>query len=335
MTDPVFTRVEMRTVAHDDDGVRLDRWFKKHVPGMKHGQLEKALRKGQVRVDGARAKAATRLESGQEIRVPPYEQHVTSEAQPKKRPVKVDASLVDDLKQAILYQDDHVLVINKPAGLAVQGGTNTKKHVDGALEGLKLGAAEKPRLVHRLDKDTSGVLVLGRTAQAARALTAAFKARDAHKVYWAVVVGVPSPEDGRIKAPIDKRAGGRGGEKMTVTDDGKPAITEYVVMDKAGRRTALLGMAPLTGRTHQLRVHCAEILETPIMGDGKYGGEEAFIDGLPFKAVHLHARVLDIAHPNGGRLRVEAPLSADFRQTMTFLGLDASLKADPFEGMKL
>ena len=320
--------VEHKIVGSDDDGSRLDRWFKKYVPLMRHGQLEKALRKGQIRVDGTRIKASTRVRAGQSIRIPPFEALSVGKT-PVRRPASLNLQLVSELRERVLYMDDHVQVLDKPAGLAVQGGTNTKKHVDGALSGLKFGAAEKPRLVHRLDKDTSGVLVLGRTAQAARVLTLAFKSRDAHKVYWALTVGVPDPPDGCIRAPLRKRPG-HSGERVVVTDDGKYAETDYEVLDQAGRRTALVAMRPRTGRTHQLRVHCADVLETPILGDGKYAGQDAFIDGISLKALQLHARSIDIAHPAGGRLKVEAPLPAEMLKTIKFFGFDHAAFADPF-----
>lgn len=307
--------VQLITVAEDESGWRLDRWFKRHFPDLAHGRLEKLLRTGQIRVDGSRAKAAQRLVAGQEIRVPPMPD---GPAAPQPPTPAADDSLIADLTDAVLHRDDQVLVINKPPGLAVQGGTNTRRHVDAALDGLRFGATERPRLVHRLDKDTSGVLVLARGAAAARALTEAFRSRDAHKVYWAVTVGVPSPASGTVDLPLGKMPG-KGGERMQVDHaDGRQALTRYRVRDEALRRVALVELEPATGRTHQLRVHCAE-MGTPILGDGKYGGPDAFLAGedLP-RRLHLHARRLQLPHPNGGMLDVTAPLPDHMRRTFAF-----------------
>ena len=322
-----MTGVSTREVGADDAGVRLDRWFRRHFPDLAHGQLEKLLRKGQIRVDGARAKANQRLDVGQRIRVPPL--RPAADERPKRTAPKVTAAESEMLQQAVLHRDDAVLVIDKPAGLAVQGGTGTARHLDAMLDALTFDARERPRLVHRLDKDTSGVLILGRTARAAAALSAAFKARATEKIYWAIVCGRPAQREGTITAPLAK-GGGPGKERVFVDPDGQRAVTDYVTVDTAHRQAAWLALRPVTGRTHQLRAHCA-YLGTPILGDGKYGGQEAFLSGLPLdRQLHLHARRISIANPAGGRLTVEAPIPAHFQRSMVALGFDVSAYQDPF-----
>lgn len=312
--------VQTLLVAADEADMRLDRWFKRRFPQLSHGRLEKWLRTGQVRVDGKRVKAGQRLEAGQTVRVPPLgDEKVPPPAQSKA--MRISDTDRMELEGRVLHRDDLVLVLDKPAGLAVQGGTNTDKHLDGMLDLLRFGAAERPRLVHRLDRDTSGVLVLARTAKAAAKLTEAFRSKEARKLYWALVVGVPQIPEGRIDLRLAKLPG-RAGEKVGVDEDeGKRAITLYRIVDRAGRRAAWLAMEPLTGRTHQLRVHAAEALGTPIHGDGKYGGKEAFLEapGLSRK-LHLHARAIRIPHPTGGLLEVTAPLPEHMRRTWDFLG---------------
>jgi 23S rRNA pseudouridine955/2504/2580 synthase len=308
--------VETVTVAPRDADQRLDRWFKQHYPALTFGHLQKLLRTGQIRVDGKRAKADLRVASGQQIRVPPLNDEPASVKKPGVAPVReADARL---LREAVLYQDDHVIVINKPAGLAVQGGTKTGKHLDGMLEALRFKAAERPRLVHRLDKDTSGVLVLARSRQAAAALTEAFKGRKTRKTYWALVLGVPRPNEGEITSYMEKD--GEETEKVRAGDKGLKAVTEYRLIEKAGAKAAWLALRPVTGRTHQLRVHCAQ-LGTPIIGDGKYGGAEAFPDGIAGK-LHLHARHIAIPHPVRGTVDVTAPLPPHMRDTWKLFEFD-------------
>ncbi|CAA7616741.1 RluA family pseudouridine synthase [Magnetospirillum sp. UT-4] len=325
-----MSSVQTLLVAADEAGIRLDRWFKRRFPDIGHGLLEKWLRTGQVRVDGKRVKASERLEAGQEIRVPPLPAAEAPKPDKPKRP-PVDEATARMLKDAVLYKDDDVIVLNKPPGLAVQGGTGmAEKHLDAYLDALCFDKAERPRLVHRLDKDTSGVLLLGRTASAAAKLAAAFKSRAAHKCYWALVVGVPKHRQGRIDAPLAKLPG-RAGEKMAVDEDeGKRAVTWYRVVDNALRRAAWLEMEPRTGRTHQLRAHCA-LLETPILGDGKYGGTEAFIAGTGIsRKLHLHARAVRIPHPRGGELLVTAPLPEHMAKSFEFFGFEPAQAGKPF-----
>jgi 23S rRNA pseudouridine955/2504/2580 synthase len=235
------------------------------------------------------------------------------------------------LRDAVLYRDDDVIVLNKPPGLAVQGGTGmSDRHLDAMLDALMFERDDRPRLVHRLDKDTSGVLLLGRTAQATAKLAAAFKSRQARKCYWALVVGVPKIAQGRIDAALAKLPG-RAGEKMAVDeDDGKHAVTYYRIVDSALKRAAWLELEPRTGRTHQLRAHCT-LLGTPILGDGKYGAAEAFIAGTGIsRKLHLHARALRLPHPRGGMLEVVAPLPDHMAGSFEFFGFDAKAAGKPF-----
>jgi 23S rRNA pseudouridine955/2504/2580 synthase len=310
--------VETIAVAPDEAGLRLDRWFRRRYPQVTHGRLEKWLRSGQIRLDGRRVKAGIRLEAGQTIRVPPLGEETPPALRRRPSPVVADAE-ARALEARVLHRDDHVLVIDKPPGLAVQGGTGTHRHLDAMLDALRFGG-DRPRLVHRLDKDTSGVLVLARTAAAAAALARAFRSREARKLYWAVVVGEPRPPVGRISLPLAKRPG-RHGERMEPdAEAGLRAVTEYRTVERAGRRAAWLALEPLTGRTHQLRVHCAA-LGTPILGDGKYGGAAAVLEGKQIsRKLHLHARGIEIPHPAGGVLAVTAPLPEHMRATWLFLG---------------
>lgn len=321
--------VEIRAVGADDDGVRLDRWFRRQFPGLTQGRLEKLLRTGQIRVEGGRARANQRLEAGQQVRVPPLGPLADRPATPRA-PAPIDPREARRLEQLLLYRDDQVLVLNKPAGLAVQGGSGTDRHLDGMLDALRFEAAERPRLVHRLDRDTSGVLVLARTAGAARRLTAAFRERSALKTYWAIVAGLPEMRQGEIRLALAKRPGGRGERMQADEAGGKRAVTRYSVVDRARHEASWLALRPLTGRTHQLRVHCAA-LGTPILGDGKYGRRDALAarEGLG-QGLHLHAQAIDIAHPGGGRLVQEAPLPEHMRKTMRFLGFEPSDYEDPF-----
>lgn len=319
--------VVTRQVGAGEGGQRLDRWFKQHYPSLGLGRLNKLLRTGQIRVDGKRAKSSTRLEPGQSIRVPPMDD---SAQQPPgdrpKRAVKADPKLVEQLKQAILYKDDWVLAINKPAGLAVQGGSKQEQHLDGLLDGLKLGADERPRLVHRLDKDTSGVLLLARSAEAARRLAEAFKDKETEKVYWAVVVGEPKPLEGRLDLALSKKPSPRGERVDVDEEEGRRAVTDFRALDRLGGKATLLELRPVTGRTHQLRAHCRE-LGTPILGDGKYGGADAFLEGLDLpKKLHLHARRIRLPHPSGSGklLEVKAPPPRHLLETFELLGLEPS-----------
>lgn len=320
--------VQTLTVSADEDGLRLDRWFRRRFPELPQGRLQKLLRTGQVRLDGGRAKADTRVTSGQNVRVPPLGER--AEAPPAPRPAPAPSRKdVADLKARILHKDRDVIVIDKPAGLAVQGGSKTHRHLDAMLDALADGG-ERPRLVHRLDKDTAGALVLGRTAKAAAALTEAFRQRRVRKLYWAAVVGVPKPAAGHINAPLRKAAGGHGERVVVDADFGQRAVTDFVTVDQAGRRAAWLALEPHTGRTHQLRVHCAE-MGTPILGDGKYGGAEARLPGDDLgRGLHLLSRAIRLPRPDGGDLTIVAPLPPHMERTWSLLGFQVTFEHDPF-----
>ena len=326
-----MSRVQSVSVGDDDAGMRLDRWFKRMFPNLSHGRLEKLLRTGQVRVDGKRVKSKHRLEAGQDIRVPPLDDSDLGQRRTKKQTVKIEEADIRALQDRVIYMDHHVIALNKPAGLAVQGGTKTSKHLDAMLDGLTYDAKDRPRLVHRLDKDTSGVLLLARTSVAAQKLTAAFRADQVRKIYWAVVAGVPRPRQGTINLALEKRGGG-GGEKVVADEGGKKAITDYSIIENTGRKAAWLALEPHTGRTHQLRVHCAEI-GTPILGDGKYGGAGAFFesDNAISRQMHLHARAVRVPNPAGGELEFIAPLPDHMVKTWKYLEFDESGQAYPFE----
>jgi 23S rRNA pseudouridine955/2504/2580 synthase len=322
---------ETVTVANEDGTLRLDRWFKRYYPALGHGRLEKLLRTGRIRVDGKRARSGDRIEPGQLILVPPLGE--LSQAPPlgPRSPRPTDAAM---LASAILHRDEAVIVLDKPPGLAVQGGTGTERHLDALLDGLRFGSAERPRLVHRLDKDTSGILVLARSAAAAAFLARAFREKTTRKIYWAVVVGVPRVRQGRIALPLTKTPG-RGGERVRPDSDaGRHAVTYYRVVETAGSRASWLALLPVTGRTHQLRVHCAAI-DTPILGDGKYGGAAAHLAGTAgSRRLHLHARSLSLPHPSGGTLQVTAPLPPHMRRTWEFFDFAAEIE-HPFADLEL
>lgn len=326
--------VQTIIVEGDEDGVRLDRWFKNKFPDVTHGRLQKLLRTGQIRIDGGRVKANHRLAPGQQVRIPPINTNDAPKREAKAKPI---AELSDadaaEIKSTVLFKDDHLIAINKPAGLAVQGGSKLNRHVDGMLDALRFGSDERPRLVHRLDKDTSGVLLLARTAKVAATLTAAFRTSDMQKVYWAAVKGVPVPRHGYIDQPLRKEKVHQG-ERVVTSPVGLRAVTNYRTIEAAGRRAAWLELMPETGRTHQLRVHTAAI-GNPILGDGKYGGGEAFLDTDAIASqIHLHARALKFLHPSGsgGAFQVIAPLPPHMLATWRFLGFDQDdLKAIPFQ----
>lgn len=331
-----MSSVTIRQVAADEDGLRVDRWFKRHFPVLGHGALEKLLRTGQIRVNGARVKAGDRVAPGDAVRVPPLDLAPAPAAVPAdgRRLDDKTAALVEALKAAVIHKDEAVLVLNKPAGLAVQGGSGVTHHLDGLLPHLKFGAAEVPRLVHRLDKDTSGVILLARSRAAAAALTKAFRARDAKKTYWALTAGVPRPHRGKIDLALAKE-GPEGHEKMRGVlaeddnEEAKRAVTYYAVVEALAGKVAWLALRPQTGRTHQLRAHAA-FLKTPIVGDGKYGGAEAFLTGTVSRKLHLHARSIDIAHPKGGRLTATAALPSHMAESWALFGFDAEAAEDPF-----
>jgi 23S rRNA pseudouridine955/2504/2580 synthase len=331
-----MTGVQTITVIAEDDGIRLDRWFKRHYPDVSHGRLEKLLRTGQVRIDGARAKAADRLNDGQTVRVPPLDLSPRPDFVPQPKPErKISQADIAFVQGLVLLVTDDMIVINKPAGLAVQGGTGTSRHLDGLLDGLIYDRSGRPKLVHRLDKDTSGILVLGRDARSADHLAKSFQSRRAEKIYWAVTAGVPRPHRGTIDLALAKLPGrGPDGahERVVPVDEddeeAKRAVTDYAVLAHAGKSAALVALRPRTGRTHQLRAHLAAI-HCPILGDGKYGGPASRVEGAPSSRLHLHARALRLPAPDGRLVAIEAPPPAIFAQTLAFFGLEGG-QDDPF-----
>lgn len=317
----VEQNVRQFTVGLDDDGIRLDRWFKRHLPDASFNLVSRWARTGQLRVDGARATPGDRIQAGQVIRVPPAEPVQASIAKPKKARVQLTPEQIEFAESMVIHRDAQAIVLNKPPGLATQGGTKTHDHVDQLLDGLYFDLDTRPKLVHRLDKDTSGALVLARTARAAAFFSKSFSGRTARKTYWAIIMDVPSIEDGYIDLPLGKQPG-TGGEKMQVDEkEGQPARTRYRVIDRAGNRAAWVELQPHTGRTHQLRVHMAAIGH-PIVGDGKYGMADAFLSGSISRKMHLHARRIRIDHPDGGKLDVTAEVPQHFAETLKQLGFD-------------
>ncbi|MBO9465851.1 RluA family pseudouridine synthase [Tropicibacter sp. R15_0] len=346
-----MSRVQTLPVAPGDGDQRLDRWLKRLFPHVSQGRIEKMCRKGELRVDGGRVKASTRLEVGQQVRIPPLPDPGQVVAAPKPRVSDKDAELI---QSCVLWKDDHIIALNKPPGLPTQGGSKQTRHVDGLAEALKFGLEDKPRLVHRLDKDTSGVLLLARSREMAKALTDAIRHKETRKIYWALVAGVPTPYLGEIRYGLAK-APGHGphgeGEKMIAvhprdmdsTPGAKRAHTLYATLYRVASRAAWVAMEPITGRTHQLRAHMAEIGH-PIIGDGKYGGSGqenlgdgwgAQLGGVISKKLHLHARSMSFKHPiTGKEVTVKAPLPDHMAHSWDTLGWEESFADDdPFEGL--
>lgn len=304
--------VELKKVKAEDDGMRLNRWFLKYYPNLTLGRFQKLLRTKQIKVDGKKAESGLKLTAGQEIRIPPMDEQPQGEQKPGVS--RRDAEFIISL---VIYKDDNILVLNKPSGLAVQGGTNTSRHIDGMLEALQFEKDEKPKLVHRIDKDTSGVLVLARNRIWADKLTKAFREHTLQKTYLALVNGVPKNDEGDIKAPLEKA-----GEKSLVSEAGKPAVTTYKILDKVGDKFALAEASPLTGRTHQIRAHL-EYLGTPIVGDDKYfgvGGRKKY-DLLADK-LHLHAYKIDLSVLYNKQKIIKAELPEHFKQSLKAVGIN-------------
>ncbi len=341
--------VQTITVESGDADQRLDRWLRRLFPHVSQGRIEKMCRKGELRVDGGRVKAATRLLAGQEVRIPPLPD---ADHRPAPAPTRISQADAQMIRDCVIYRDDHILALNKPPGLAVQGGSGQARHVDGLAGALMFDLDEKPRLVHRLDRDTSGVLLLARTRAVAADLTASFRHRETRKLYWAAVAGVPMPKMGTIKYGLVKAPGrGAGGEgermhcihprEVDATPGAKRATTDYAVLSAAARRCAWVALVPVTGRTHQLRAHMAE-LGHPIVGDGKYGGSGqdnpgdgwgAQLGGEISRKLHLHARSLRLEHPvTRATLHLTAPLPDHMRRTWdTFQWSPSDVPDDPFE----
>jgi 23S rRNA pseudouridine955/2504/2580 synthase len=323
MAEKLSDNVRTFTVGEDDDGIRLDRWFKRHLPDVSFNLVSRWARTGQLRIDGKRAAPGDRLETGQALRVPPAEP-APAEG-PGARPKRIVEPLTEDeaefVRDMVLAKGRDWFMLNKPPGLATQGGTKTVQHLDRLLDGLADDQGQRPKLVHRLDKDTSGVLLVARSARAAGHFSKAFSGRTARKVYWALITGVPSADEGLIDAPLAKQPG-TGGEKMHVDEEsGLPAKTRYRLIDRAGNRAAWVELQPLTGRTHQLRAHMAAIGH-PIVGDAKYGGAEAFLTGGISRKLHLHARRLKIDGLDGKPIDYTAELPPHFSESLATLGFD-------------
>ncbi|MCA0422004.1 MAG: RluA family pseudouridine synthase [Proteobacteria bacterium] len=355
--------VSIRKVKPDEAEMRLDRWFKQHFPDLAFGHLQKLLRTGQVRVEGKRAKSDTRLAPGQTIRIPPLDKDANpradareagarGEATPRERAstgpgaaenarprslkeAKRESETAAYLKSITLYEDDEMMVLNKPAGLAVQGGSGTVRHVDGMLDALKERDGQRPRLVHRLDKDTAGCLIIAKTRLSAAALAKSFRSRSARKVYWALVAGVPRVKQGRISTYLAKGEDEHGDAKMKVAKHGDEgadhAVTYYAVVDTMAQKLAWLSLKPVTGRTHQLRAHTAH-MRHPIVGDPKYFDVQNWeLPGGMQNKLHLLARRIAIPHPKTGKIvDVTAPLPPHMQQSWNLLGFDTK-GYDPIE----
>lgn len=305
--------VSLIKVKAVDDGMRLNRWFLKYYPGLSLGRFQKLLRTKQIKVDGKKAEANLKLTTGQEVRVPPLDE----EKKPLIPETAVSRKDADFIISTVLYKDDNILVLNKPSGLAVQGGSNTFRHVDGMLDALMFELEERPKLVHRIDKDTSGLLVLARNRTYADLLTKAFREHTLPKTYLALTIGCPAKSEGIINAALEKN-----GDKSIISADGKPAVTEYKVLDRAGDKFALIKASPLTGRTHQIRAHL-EYIGTPIAGDDKYfGGKSRQKFSTIADKLHLHAYKIDLSVIYNKKLVLTAPLPAHFKSSLNAVGID-------------
>lgn len=352
-----MTGVKLLTVSQDEGEQRLDRWVKRRFPQVTQGMIEKFCRTGQLRVDGGRVKASSRVAPGQEVRVPPLPEVEPQDGAVRPAPRAPGISAADEkmIQACVLWKDEHIIALNKPAGLPSQGGSGQgDRHVDGLTAALMFGYKERPKLVHRLDKDTSGVLLLARTDRVARALSEAFRLKTTRKIYWAAVAGVPNPRMGTVRFGLVKAPGhGRGGEgekmicihpsKVDQTEGAKRATTDYAVLDALGTRVSWVALVPITGRTHQLRAHMAE-LGHPIVGDGKYGGSGqenlgdgwgAQLGGEISRKLHLHARSISFDHPiTKKRITLTAPLPDHMKRTWKTLGWsEGEVPADPFEDL--
>jgi len=346
-----MTGVRQITLGPADADQRLDRWLRRMHPHVAQGRIERMCRKGEIRVDGGRVQASTRLATGQTVRLPPIPPEPDVPMPGGARVSDADAAMI---RGAVIYRDEDILAINKPPGLASQGGSGTTRHVDLLADALRFDRDDKPRLVHRLDRDTSGVLLLARSVRAAAGLAKAFQSRDARKIYWALVAGVPHPRSGTIRYGLVKAPGhgaGGEGEKMRVvppdavaaTEGAKRATTDYAVIEAAATRASWVALAPITGRTHQLRAHMNAIGH-PIIGDGKYGGNAqektedgwgAQLGGQVSRKLHLHARSIALRHPiTGARLSLTAPLPEHMARSWELFGWrERDAAADPFEDL--
>ncbi len=320
--------VETIAVKVDEGGLRLDRWFKAHFPDVGHVYLQKLLRSGQVRIDSKRAQSSDRLTPGMQIRVPKVVRLPPKPGAPIKSGSAVSKSDRDSIENMIIFEDDYVMVLNKPFGIAVQGGTGTTRHIDGLLAGMADRFGDRPRLVHRLDRDTTGILLVAKTRDAAGKLGKIFQTRSAAKTYWALVKGTPKPAQGKIEAALVKAAG-PDGDRVRKALPGEQevamhATTHYSVIDRVGHKASWVSLKPVTGRQHQLRAHMA-MIGCPIVGDNKYEGCDVLVDSGIEQKLHLHARRLILPHPDGKkRIDVTATLSPHMQHAWDLLGLDAN-----------
>ncbi|MEG1452887.1 RluA family pseudouridine synthase [Brevundimonas sp.] len=324
--------VQTLYVAEDEDGIRMDRWFKRRWPHLSNIQIQKMARAGNIRVDGSRIKPEGRLTAGAAVRVPPIPEAIVRAPGERETLSQKD---IDFAKSMVLYEDHMVIALNKPAGLAVQGGTKTTKHVDRLLSAWGEGL-DRPRLVHRLDRDTSGVLLLGKGPEAAKRLAGAFARRQAKKTYWAIVIGNPKPGEGQIDMAL-KKTGINDFEMMRPAERKDPnaetAETAYATVSRASHRAAFMALRPFTGRTHQLRAHMAGIGH-PILGDHKYGDDKSRELSGNLK-LQLHARRIELDHPGGGKLIVEAPISPELRAGFEHFGFtEQDADEDVFANVK-
>ena len=320
--------VETLTVGTGEAGMRLDRWFRVHFPDVGNSYLHKLLRSGQVRVDSKRAQANARLEVGQQVRVPAMVRRPPAARPSLVPPLGLSKGDRDFIEGLILFEDEHVVVLNKPFGVAVQGGTGTRRHIDGLLAGMADRFGDRPRLVHRLDRDTTGVLLVAKHRDAAAKLGRIFQTRSAAKTYWALVKGVPKPPQGKVEAALVKAAGPDGEDRVRKALPGEQAkamhaTTHYSVIDRVAHKASWVSLKPVTGRQHQLRAHMA-LIGNPIVGDNKYEGDKVLVDSGIEPKLHLHARRLVIPHPAGGNIDVTAPLPDHMRKAWELLGLDAN-----------
>jgi 23S rRNA pseudouridine955/2504/2580 synthase len=320
--------VHTATVTSDESGMRVDRFLEARFPGLSFSHIQRIIRKGELRVNGRRAQPKQRLEAGQAVRIPPLK---LDAPKPRAAGSEADERTRAFLKSITLYEDADVLVLNKPMGLAVQGGSGTTRHIDGMLDVLRDAHGQRPRLVHRLDKDTAGCLLVAKTRFAAAALAKTFRSRAARKIYWALVAGVPKPRQGRISTFLAKEE--REDESlMRIARHGEEgashAVTYYAVVETAARALAWVSLKPVTGRTHQLRAHMAHIGH-PIVGDPKYFAKENWeLPGGMQNRLHLLARRIAVPHPRGGTIDITAPLPPHMQQSWNLLGLDAT-RYDP------
>jgi len=325
------TKVQTVTVSRDEDGMRVDRFFEARFPGLSFSHIQRIIRKGEVRLDGKRTEPKARLGVGQQLRIPPLKVEAPP-PRPDAPQAQQDRAFI---KSIMLYEDDDVMVLNKPMGLAVQGGSGTTRHIDGMLGALRgsHADAQRPRLVHRLDKDTAGCLLVAKTRFAAAALAKTFRSRSARKIYWALVAGVPKPRQGRISTYLTKQEVEED-SFMRVAEHGEKdavhAVTYYAVVETSAQKLAWLSLKPVTGRTHQLRAHMAHV-GNPIIGDPKYFNIENWeLPGGIQNKLHLLARRIAVPHPRGGTIDVSAPLPPHMEQSWNLLGFDAT-RYDPIE----